>query len=100
MDENFVIAELTKHDQKLISHDHEIRDIKNRQDNVDEMVRAVAALGAEQEAVKKDVSEIKADVKSIKEKPGKRWESVIDHIVFVIIGAIVGYILVRLGLST
>lgn len=99
MDENQIIRELTSHENRLTEHDREIRDIKKRQDNVDEMVKAVAALGVKQEAMDGDLKEIKADVKSLKDVPAARWNTVIAAVISALVGGIIGFILFRAGLG-
>ena len=42
--------------------------------------------------------EMKDDIKVIKEKPAKRWDSVIDKISMTILGAIILFLLAKLGI--
>lgn len=52
-----------------------------RQDNLDRLLSSVATLATEQEHIKNDVTEIKADVKGLTERPAKRWDAVIAAII-------------------
>ena len=40
---------------------------------------------------------LKTDVKKLIEKPGKRWDGVVDKVIFTIVGAIVAYLLAKGG---
>ena len=42
-----------------------------------------------EKGVETDVKEIKADVKTITEKPGKRWDTLIDRVLYALLGAAV-----------
>lgn len=97
MDEIEIVKELADHGNRLTTHDHEIRDLKQRQDKVDDMVRAVTILGSKQEIMEGDVKEIKEDVKSIKEKPGKRWDGVVEKMIFGTVGILIGWLLKQVG---
>lgn len=67
--------------------------LEKRQDNLETLTRSVDKMQTEQEYIKGDIGEIKADVKSLTEKPAKRWESVIDKAIVAVVGALIGAIL-------
>lgn len=75
-----------------------IEKLEARQDNLDNIVASVTALAQEQDHIKNDVKEIKADVKSLTAKPGKRWEGIVDKIIYVVVGALVAWALSHFGL--
>ena len=74
------------------SNRHRLEDIEKRQDNLDELVKSVALFAQEQEYIKLDVKEIKADVKALTDKPAKRWESLVDKLLLVAAGAFLGWL--------
>ena len=68
------------------------------QDYLDSIAASVTALATEQDYIKTDVKEIKSDVKSLTAKPGKRWEGIVDKIIYVVVGALVAWALSHFGL--
>ena len=72
--------------------------MEKRQDSLDDLVSTVKVLADREKRVENDVSEIKDDVKEMKERPTKRLDGIVDKIIYTIIGGIVGYILIKLGL--
>ena len=44
-------------------------------------------LASREMGVERDVKEIKADVKSITQKPARRWDAMVDRVLYVLIGA-------------
>jgi hypothetical protein len=58
----------------------------------------VKVLAVREENVENDVKEIKADVKSLTIKPGQRWDSLVDKIIWAVAGAVLAYVLSRVGL--
>lgn len=89
---------LTEVEERAKSNQHRLDEMEKRQDNLDELVGTVKVLAVREETVENTVKEIKDDVKSIKEKPAKRWESIVTQVVSIIVAAIVGFILAKIGL--
>lgn len=89
---------LTEVESRSRSNTKRLDDIEKRQDNLDDLVSTVKVLAVREESVENDVKEIKNDVKSIKEKPGKRWDSLVSQIIGLIVAAVVGFLLARIGL--
>ena len=92
MDELQMEHRVTAVEKLAGSNRHRLEDIEKRQDNLDELVKSVALFAQEQEYIKEDVKEIKADVKALTDKPAKRWESLLDKLLLVAAGAFLGWL--------
>ena len=92
MDELQMEHRVTAVEKLARSNRHRLEDIEKRQDNLDELVKSVALFAQEQEYIKEDVKEIKADVKALTDKPAKRWESLVDKLLLVAAGAFLGWL--------
>lgn len=86
-------------DQRSKSNSHRLDRMQARQDDLDKLVQSVTALATEQEHIKEDVTEIKADVKSLTEKPAKRWDGIVDKLIWAVLAAALGFVLARVGLG-
>ena len=89
---------LTEVEARSKSNSHRIDDLEKRQDNLDELVSTVKVLAVREENVETDVKEIKNDVKSLADKPAKRWDSVVNTIITTVVAAILGFMMARLGM--
>lgn len=89
---------LTEVEARSKSNSKRIDDMEKRQDDLADLVGSVKVLADREARVEEDVSEIKTDVKELKEKPSKRWEGIVDKILYTIVGAAVTYVLVKLGI--
>ena len=69
------------------------------QADVGELIGTVKVLATKEAQVEKDVKEIKDDVKMLTAKPGKRWEGIVDKAIFTVIGIVIGYIFLQLGMN-
>lgn len=88
---------LTAVEDRSKSNTERLEAVEKRQDNLDELVSTVKVLAVREENVEKDVSEIKTDVKTLTNKPAKRWDDLVDKVVMLVVGGIVGFILTQIG---
>ncbi len=88
---------ITEIESRAKSNTRRIDEMEKRQDDLDELVGTVKALAVKEERVETDVREIKNDVKSLANKPGQRWESFINKVILTVVGAVVGYMLLKMG---
>lgn len=49
--------------------------------------------------MRNDLKEIKNTVKEMSQKPARRWDSAVDKVISVILGAITLYLMVKLGIA-
>lgn len=98
MDEIDLAKQLERVELLEESNARRLDEMEKRQDNLDKLVTSVEVLATKQQAMETDVKEIKADVKSMAEKPGKRWETVKDKIIWAVLAAVIAFLLGRIGL--
>ncbi len=92
MNQDEISEKLVEVDARSKSNKHRLDKVEERQDNLEQLTNAFTKMETEQRYIKKDVSEIKADVKTLAEKPVKRWESIVERVIAVVVGAVVGYL--------
>lgn len=90
---------LTEVEQRAKSNTRRIETIEEKQDNLDSLVTSVAVMASKQVAIEKDVTEIKSDVKSLAEKPAKRWDGMVDKVVWAIAAALIAFVLTQIGVG-
>lgn len=81
-----VLSEQCDHNQSRLD------DVERRQDSLDKLVTSVEVLATRQETVESDVKEIKSDVKAITGRSGKRWDSLVDKLIYAAAGAVLAWI--------
>lgn len=89
---------LTACEERSRSNTHRLEEVEKRQDSLDELVGTVKVLAVREQTVENDVKEIKSDVKSLTNKPAEKWESMTEKVVFLIVSALVGFLLAKIGL--
>ena len=88
---------LTEIEERSKSNSHRIDSLEKRQDNLDELVGTVKVLAVREENVETDVKEIKSDVKSLTGKSGKLWDDMVEKIIMLVVAAVIGFILAKIG---
>lgn len=84
------------HDEMAVKIDNlEVRQdkLEIRQDNIEKLTEAVSVMQNEQKHTNEKVDRIELNVDKLVEKPAKRWESVVDKTIAVVVGLVVGYFL-------
>lgn len=98
MDEKDTEHRLTEVEARSKSNTHRLDAMEKRQDDLDELVSVVKVLAVREENVENDVKEIKNDVKSLTSKSGQRWDSVVDKLIWGVVGAVLAFFLSKIGL--
>ena len=89
---------LTEVEERSKSNQHRLDEVEKRQDNLDKLVSTVEVLAVKESNVENDVKEIKNDVKTLTNKPAKRWESLVTQAISIIVAALIGFVLAKIGL--
>lgn len=97
--------ELNEIRSKQAAAEEQHRTIFRRLDQQDKLLETVHTLATsvsvmsnEQGQLKRAVDGLCMDVEEIKSKPAKRWEGVVEKILFAIVGAMVTFILAKIGI--
>ena len=89
---------LTEVEERAKSNSHRLDEVEKRQDNLDKLVSTVEVLATREERMESDVVEIKADVKTLTAKPAKRWDGLVDKIIWAVAAAVIAFLLGKVGL--
>ena len=85
-------------DARCRSNTHRIDTLEKNQKALNELTTSVKVLATEQSTMKTDIGEIKTGLKTLTDKPGKRWEAIVDKAIWLVAGALIAFVLAQLGL--
>lgn len=95
-------ADIVREHQEILdlakSNKRRIDNLEEEQKELRNLTAAVSGMVAEQKNMRDDLSEMKGDLKEIKEKPGKRWDNMAEKVLNLITAAIVAFMLAKIGL--
>jgi predicted nuclease with TOPRIM domain len=89
---------MTEVEARSKANEEKLELLEKRQDNLDELVGSVKVLATREERLEEDVKEIKGDVKSLTEKPAKRWDTMVEKVIWAVAAAVIAFLLAKLGL--
>ncbi len=98
MDEKELIKTLTETAQRAKSNTHRIDELESNQEAVTELALSVRAMATEQGNIKTDLAEVKTDVKSLTLKPSKRYDMIVDKVVWLVLGGLLTFALSQIGI--
>lgn len=98
MDEK-TIQELAEVKQRAVSNTRRIDVLERAQENLSKLVTSVAVIAEKQNQMESGIEEIRADVKTLTQKPAKRWETVVEIIFKVTLTALITAALIKLGIG-
>lgn len=78
--------------KRIDEHDEKIEKLEN-------VYVALTKTNDKVDKIESDVSEMKTDLKEIKDKPSKKLDLIWGYMVAAIIGGLIGFVLVKLGLK-
>ena len=87
-----IAVRLDGHDHEIVSLKHRMDDVEKDQKALNELTASVRELAADQGNMKEDIREIKTDVKGLTSIPGKRWENLVDKLLFAVAGAVLAWL--------
>lgn len=89
---------LTECEERSKSNTHRLDEVEKRQEDLTDLVTSVKVLATREERLETDVKEIKQDVKNLAEKPAKRWEGLVNQIIYILAAAVIGFVLAKIGM--
>ena len=96
MNQEEMAVKLTEVDARSKSNTHRINELAGQIDAVNRLATAVEVMATEQKnqthamaEIKADVAKLDAKVETIEQKPAKRWDGMVEKIIYGIVGALV-----------
>lgn len=99
-------VKVTEVEHRAKSNTRRIEKLEQTTDAIHSLAESIAVLVNEQQnqtntmnGIKSDVAKLDGKVEALEKKPGKRWEATVDIIFKIVVTAIVGLVLAKIGLG-
>lgn len=99
MEETEIAGRLSAVEQRSKSNSHRLDELKKQTEAVNALATSVAVMAERVEITGNKVDGLCTDVQELKSEPGKRWKSLVEKVIYIVVAAVVGFILSRLGLG-
>lgn len=83
---------------RSVRNEGRIKKLEEENKALHQLATSVAVMAEQMKHMNQSVTTLTSEVEELKEKPGKRWESLVDKIIWAIAAAALGYILAQIGL--
>lgn len=99
MEEAEIAGRLSAVEQRSKSNAHRLDALERHTEAVNTLATSVAVMAEKVEVTGEKVDGLCTDVQELKAEPGKRWKGVVEKVIYIVVAAVVGFILARLGLG-
>lgn len=96
---------LTQVEQRSESNEHRLEKLEKDHDVLHSMAASLEVMANEQKHQTQTISDVKTDVGRLEgkvdvleSKPGKRWDGLVDKLIWGVAGAVLAFLLARIGL--
>ena len=89
---------LTAVEDRSKSNAHRIGKLEESTEAINRLATSMEVMVVKQEEVANSVGKLDEKVTILETKPAKRWDALVDKIIWAVVAAVVGFLLARIGL--
>lgn len=97
--EEEVASRLATVEQRAKSNSHRIDRLEQTMDALNRLATSVEVIATKQDNMAGTLKRLDEKVDDMEALPGKRWNAVIEKVIMIVVAALVGYALSRIGLQ-
>lgn len=98
MDNEQLALRLQETTDRSIRNEGRIKKLEGESDVLHQLATSVAVMAEQLKTMNASVSTLTQEVEELQEKPAKRWDGLVDKIVWSIAAALIGFVLAQVGL--
>lgn len=83
---------------EIKSNTSKIDKLDNKMETIYELTLCIKEMSTEIKVMHEDIMKLDHRVLEVESKPAKRWEKVVDKVIFIILGIVIAYIFSKLGM--
>lgn len=85
--------------QRSKSNTKRIDRLEENYDALNKLTTSVEVMASKMDTMSQSLDQVNARLSEQESKPGKRWDAVVEKVIFLVVGAVVAYIFASIGLS-
>lgn len=98
MDNETLALKLQETTDRAVRNEGRIKKLEDESAVLHQLATSVAVMAEQLKTMNASVSTLTNEVEEMKDKPGKRWESLVDKIIWAVAAAVLGFVLAKIGL--
>jgi uncharacterized coiled-coil protein SlyX len=89
---------LTEVESRSKSNAKRIDKLEEQTEAINRLATSMAVMAEKQDETTHIVTELDDKVTALEAKPAKRWESIVEKVIWAVVAALVGFLLAKIGL--
>jgi len=85
-------------DQRSKSNTHRIDALEEKYDILNRLATSIEVIATKQESMGKSIDALTGKVDALEKIPAKKWDGLVEKVVYLLAAAVVGYVLAQVGL--
>lgn len=98
MDNEMIAVKLQEVADRSIRNEGRIKKLENEHEVLHELATSVAVMANKMDSMNASVTTLTNKVDQLESKPAKRWDGIVDKIIWAVCAAVIAFILARIGL--
>lgn len=99
MEDTEIASRISAVEQRCKSNSHRLDTLEKHTEALNTLATSVAVMAERVETTGDKVDSLCTDVQELKAEPGKRWKYVVEKAIYIVVAAVMGFIIARLGLG-
>lgn len=98
MDNEQLALKLQETTDRSLRNEGRIKKLEGEHETLQQLATSVAVMAEQLKTMNANVNNLTSKVDELEEKPGKRWDAIVDKIIWAVLAAVIAFLLGRLGL--
>ena len=98
MDHEQLAIKLQETTDRSLRNEGRIKKLEGEHETLQQLATSVAVMAEQMKTMNTNVNSLACKVEHLEEKPGKRWDAIVDKMIWAVLAAIVAFVLGRIGL--
>lgn len=96
MDTEKLAIQLQKTDDRSLRNEGRIKKLETENEVLHQLATSVAVMAEQMKTMNKSVTTLTGEVEELKEKPGKRWDNLVNNLIWGVAGAVLAFLLAKI----
>lgn len=98
MDSEQLALKLQETTDRSLRNEGRIKKLEDENSVLHQLATSVAVMAEQMKTLNNSVTTLTGEVEDMKEKPAKRWDDLVDKIIWAVAGAVLAFLLSKIGL--
>ena len=98
MDNETIAIKLQETTDRSLRNEGRIKKLEEKTETLNKLATSVELIALQMKTLNTNFNNLASDVEDLKEKPAKRWDSLVNNIIWGVAGSLLALVLSRIGL--